>query len=95
VGLEHLRLGRLAVADGPVRQAELGAVGEDVEHMDRVAVGVAGLLAGLAVDGGGQVVAPEEAGQPVGQRGAELGDAVACMALRFSGRGLEGTHAAA
>jgi hypothetical protein len=78
VGLEHLRLGRLAaVADGPVGQAELQPLGEDVEDVDRAAVGAAGLLAGLAVDGGDQLGVGQQGRQPPGQGGAELGDGVA------------------
>jgi len=54
VGLEHLRFGVLAVADGPLGQAHLEVVGEDVEYVKGVAVGVMSLLAGLAIDGRGQ-----------------------------------------
>ena len=49
--LQRLGLGRLAVGDGELSQAKVQLVGEDVEHVDRLAAGVAPLLAGLAVDG--------------------------------------------
>ena len=51
--LQRLGLGGLAAGDGELGQAEVQLVGEDVEHVDRVAVGVVPLLAGLAVDGDG------------------------------------------
>lgn len=50
-GLEGLRFGGFAVGDGKLGQAEAQIVGEDVEHVDRIAVGVMALLAGLTVDG--------------------------------------------
>lgn len=51
--LERLRLGGLAAGDGELAQTESQFVGEDVEHVDRVAVGVVPLPAGLAVGCGG------------------------------------------
>jgi hypothetical protein len=49
--LQRLGLGRLAAGDGELSQAEVQLVGEDVEHVDRLTVGVVPLLAGLAIDG--------------------------------------------
>ena len=77
VGLEDLRLGLLTVADGPLGQADTGLVGEDVEDVDRVAVGVVALLAGLAVDGRRPQAAGGQAGQPAAQGVLELGQGVA------------------
>ena len=49
--LQRLGLGRLAGGDGELSQAEAQLVGEDVEHVDRIAVGVMSLFASLAIDG--------------------------------------------
>jgi hypothetical protein len=50
---QGLGLGGLAAGDGELGQAEVQLVGEDVEHVDRLAMGVVPLLAGLPVDGDG------------------------------------------
>jgi hypothetical protein len=71
--LEGLGLGGLAPRDGELGQAEVHLVGEDVEHVDRVAVGVVPLLAGLAVDGDrGGVGDAGQGDEPAGEGVAEL-----------------------
>jgi hypothetical protein len=93
MGLEDFRLGFLAVADGPLRQAEAGVVGEDVEDMDGVAVGVVALLAGLAIHGRRpHRFAGEQAGQPAAQGVLELGQGVAGRDARQGG-GVRGVAA--
>jgi hypothetical protein len=49
VRLEDFGLRFLAVADGPLSQADAGVVSKDVEHMEGIAIGVTALLAGLAI----------------------------------------------
>lgn len=48
---QRLRLGRLAGGDRELSQTEAQLVGENVEHMDRIAVGVMPLFTGLSIDG--------------------------------------------
>jgi hypothetical protein len=50
--LQRLGFGGLAVGDGELGQTEIQVVRKDVEPMDRIALGVVPLLAGLAIDGG-------------------------------------------
>ena len=49
--LQRLRLGRLAGSDGELSQTEAQLVGKNVEHVDRLAVGVVPLFTGLSIDG--------------------------------------------
>lgn len=51
--LQRLGFSRLAGSDGELSQTEAQLVGENVEHMDRIAVGVMPLFAGLTIDGRG------------------------------------------
>lgn len=56
----------LPPSDGELDQADVQLVSEDVEHVDRVAVGVVPLFAGLAVD------ELRQGPEPRGEGGAEL-----------------------
>ncbi len=71
--LQRLGLGRLAAGDRELGQADLQLVGEDVEHVDRITLGVVALLAGLAVGGDGEGRGGlRQGGQPAGEAVAEL-----------------------
>jgi hypothetical protein len=69
---QRLGFGGLAVGDGELGQAQVQVVSEDVEHGDRIALGIVPLLARLAVDGdrdgrGGLGLAREPAGEDVAE----------------------------